>query len=232
VPPANVPWHALQPAQEVFLAAILNGDRATALRIVRAAQKAGHSMLDVNVGIIMQALHEVGHLWETNRISVAVEHMATAAAQYVVARLDEHLAANGDDRGTILITGVQGERHQIGAEMATRVLEADGWTVRYLGTHLPPASILHAVSTVNPDILAVSATMLHNLPAVGALLHAVHEQYGERRPRIAICGAVVQHVPDIAGVVGADRSIRGLQDALPVMLALFADGQAPAAGGI
>jgi methanogenic corrinoid protein MtbC1 len=116
--------------------------------------------------------------------------------------------------------------------MAARVLEADGWTVRYLGTHLPPASILHAVSTVNPDILAVSATMLHNLPGVRALIQAVHEQYGARRPRIAVCGAVVQQVPDIADVVGADRSVRGLQDALPVMRVLFAERQAPADGGV
>ncbi len=191
----------------------MQGQRTEALRIARVAQRAGHSMLDVYVGIVIEALHEIGRLWETNRISVAVEHMASAAVQYVVARLDELSGASPTARGSIVITWVQGERHQIGAEMAVSVLEADGWTVRYLGTHLPQATILHVLSTVKPDILAVSTTMLHNRPAMSTLIRSVREQRGDRSPRIVACGAVVRHVPDIAATVGADRSAISLQDA-------------------
>jgi hypothetical protein len=64
------------------------------------------------------------------------------------------------------------------------------------------------------------------------LIRTVHEQYAERRPRIAVCGAVVQQVAGIASIVGADRSVVGFQDAPGVMRSLIAEGQASSEGGV
>ena len=92
--------------QDTFLELVLEGRRAEALAVVREALTGGLSLLDVYVGIVQEALNAVGRLWETNRITVGTEHMATAVAQYVLARLDAHATPRAATQGTILIAGI------------------------------------------------------------------------------------------------------------------------------
>ena len=67
-------------------------------------------------------------------------------------------------RGRPVITGVEGEFHQIGANMVADVLESGGWDVRFLVTQLPHAGILDAVEEHDADLLGISVTMVCNLP--------------------------------------------------------------------
>lgn len=203
-----------------FLDLILEGRRTEAVQVAREARESGMSLLDVYTGIVREALYEVGRRWETNRITVGTEHMATAIAQYVLARLDETPTPSVPPRGNILIMGVQGERHQVGANMAASVLEADGWTVRYLGTDLPDSSVLRALDTFEAEILCVCAVMLPQVLAARRLIRAVREHCGDRCPRLAICGAVAQLVPDIAAAIGADFSVFDLAVAPSAMRTL------------
>ena len=73
--------------RQVFLSAILGGQRHAALNIVEEALRAGHSHVDIYVNVFTEALHRVGELWELNKISVAQEHIATAITQYAIAAI-------------------------------------------------------------------------------------------------------------------------------------------------
>ncbi len=69
-------------------------------------------------------------------------------------------------RGSMVVTGVAGELHQIGANLVADAMEAKGWMVRFLGTNLPHSSVLSAVEQSSADILCISTTIVANLPAV------------------------------------------------------------------
>ncbi len=73
----------------------------------------------------------------------------------------------------MVLTGVQGEMHQVGANMVADVLEFHGWEVRFLGTNLPQAGILRVVEEQRPDVVGISATMLFNLPRVRELIESI-----------------------------------------------------------
>ena len=210
------------PAQVLFLQMILAGKRKEALHIVQEALHAGQALLDVYVEILQESLYLTGRLWETNQITVAEEHMATAIVQYVLAQQYARLPPAASIRGNIVVTGIQGELHQVGANLVADVLDADGWDVRFLGTNLPQAAILAAIDAHRADILGISATMLFSLPQVKALMAAVRARYGPHRPRIVLGGGAFRGLPNLATDLGADGSTTDVRDVSALMQAVLA----------
>ncbi|HEX8679910.1 MAG TPA: cobalamin-dependent protein [Chthoniobacterales bacterium] len=194
--PAAPGESALDSARSVFVQAILAGRRREALTVAREAVRQGHTVAGVYVHVFQEALYEVGRLWERGRITVAQEHMATATVQYVIAQMYSELPLAARARGKAIVTGVQGEFHQVGANIVADMLEMDGWNVRFLGTNMPHRGILAAIEEGGVDLLGISATMLFNLPQVRALVHEVREKLGAGAPRIVVGGGAFRLCPE------------------------------------
>lgn len=197
----------------VFLQAILAGQRHAAVRIAREALERGTTLPELYVDVFQPALYEVGARWEANRLTVAQEHIATAVTQYVMARVYHPPDDDGPRRGSVVLTGVEGELHNIGAVMVGDLLESTGWNVRFLGTNLPAASILSVVREAAPTHIGISATMLFNVGAVRDLIAAVRAEFADR-VRIVVGGAAFRAVPDLWQQITADAhatDLRGVQ---------------------
>jgi len=152
-------------SQRLFLQAILKGQRKAATTIMSEALREGHPVVDIYIEVFQESLYQVGRLWESNKITVAEEHMATAITQYVVAQTYAHLPTSSTRRGNVVLTGVAGELHQLGANMVSDVLESQGYDVHFLGTNMPNSGILQEIENHRADMLGISATMLFNIPA-------------------------------------------------------------------
>ncbi len=204
--------------RSLFLQAILHGGRKAACNVVTEAVRAGHPVVDLYTLVLQEALYEVGRLWEANRITVAVEHMATAIVQFVMAQLYPLLPPPGHQgRGNAVITGVEGELHQVGANMVADVLESAGWNVRFLGTNMPLAGILQVVEDHKAEVVGVSATMLFNLLKVRRLVGDIRARFAARPPRILVGGGAFRSLTAPAEVVGADGFAADLQSALALL---------------
>ena len=188
----------------VYLQSILIGARAGSVRIVEEALQNGASVFDIYAQVFQESLYEVGGLWAEGKISVSVEHRATAITQFVMAGIYSRglpVRPSAPPRQAI-VTGVAGELHQIGANMVADVLENAGWNVEFLGTDAPHAGILDAVQTQNSDLLCISATMLFNVPNVVRLIRDLRAR--SPRPRVLIGGAAFRARPDLWAEIGAD----------------------------
>lgn len=203
--------------RRLFLQAILQGQRKAASTIVAEAVGSGQPIVDIYVAVLQESLYEVGRLWEENRITVAVEHMATAIVQFVMAQLYTQIPLASEKRGNAVITGVQGELHQVGANMVADVLEARGWNVRFLGTNMPHAGVLQAVAEHKADVVGISSTMLFHLPQVRQLVGEVREKFADRSPRVLIGGGAFHSLPSPAAEVGADGFAVDLKSALSLV---------------
>ena len=107
------------------------------------------------VEVVHPLLEEVGRGWAEERLSVAQEHLVTAAIR---ARLERLLAdARGGVRGVAVLACAPGERHELGLLMLAVLLRADGWQVAYLGADTPLEDTLEFAATINARILCVSA---------------------------------------------------------------------------
>ena len=202
--------------REVFLTAILGGQRQAALNIVEEALRTGHSHVDIYIDLFAESLHRVGKLWELNKISVAQEHMATSITQYAIATIYPRLVPTAVHRGSMVVTGVSGELHQIGGNLVADAMEANGWTVRFLGTNLPHSSVLAAVEESSADVLCISTTILANLPSVAELVRVVRSKLSDRVPKIVLGGTAYRLAAQFAQDVGA-TGINDLRHALATL---------------
>jgi len=201
----------------VYLAAILGGQRQAALNIVEEALRGGYSHVDIYVDVFAESLHRVGELWEMNKISVAQEHIATAITQYAIAAIYPKLVPAEIHRGNMVVTGVAGELHQIGANLVADAMEATGWTVRFLGTNLPHSSVLSTIEEISADVLCISTTIVANLPSAADLVRVVRSKLNGRSPKIVLGGAAYRLTTRFAHEVGATESFTDLRRALGIL---------------
>jgi methanogenic corrinoid protein MtbC1 len=208
---------ALGVTQRLFTQAILLGQRKAAETVVMQAIENGVPLLDVYVDVLQEALFEVGRRWEENMITVAEEHMATAITQYLLAQLYPRIAWAGAIKGRIVVTGVQGELHHVGANIVADVLEANGWDVRFLGTNLPHAGILRVIEEHGADIVGISVTVLSNIPQLISLVEATDRAFGRDHVRIMVGGSAFRSKPHLWKEVGAHGFARDARQLLGVI---------------
>ena len=113
----------------------------------------------------------------------------------------------------VVITGAQGEFHQVGANMVADVLEAAGWDVRFLGTDTPIGGVLEAIEEHEADILGISATMLFHISSVARLIDSVRAKRG-RQIRILAGGGAFRSAPSLYNELGADGCALDLRSAV------------------
>lgn len=209
-----VPVSALAQACGLYLQAALKGERRAAEGIAMQALKQTPDVVDLYVDLFQSTQYEVGRLWENNRITVAEEHMATAITQYVMARVYQEVEPVAPTAGRMLITGIDGELHQVGSNMVADIFEMRGWDVRFLGSNVPHCGILQAIEEHRPDVVGVSATMLFSLPKVIRLVGDIHERFASSPPRIIVGGRAFLTTPALCQELGTNAPVVDLRGAL------------------
>jgi methanogenic corrinoid protein MtbC1 len=199
----------LDDKKSAFLQAVLVADRRAALTVVEHSLRTSEPA-SVYVEVIATAMHDVGRLWQGNRISVAREHMATATTQYVLAQVYSKHSPSVHSRGKAVVSGMQGEFHQLGAHMVADVLDYDGWDVRFLGTNMPHDGILAAIEEQEATMVGLSATMLLSAPKLGALINDIKRRLPSARILVGGSLVVNGYIDPIA--MGADAGASSLLD--------------------
>jgi MerR family transcriptional regulator, light-induced transcriptional regulator len=206
------------PTASQFLDALLRADRARAVLLAEQAVRNGRSVTDVHLHLVQASLARIGRLWEQGRIAIAVEHTATAIAQYVITCLYPLMPQVEEWRGRVLLAGVRGEMHQLGGHLVADALEADGWQVRFLGADCPQVHIVAACRSFAPRVLGLSCTMESGLAEVCRVIAAVRRKARPAKlPRILLGGQAFGSGPqarDLARRLGADAVAGDLSEAV------------------
>lgn len=160
--------------REQFLAAILAGDLPGALAIAQEV-RSRDGIQALYEELVTRSLIEVGRLWQTRRISVADEHVASAIAQSVLAALYPTFpwAPNGP---RAIVTCIAGERHELGARVAADLIALDGWNVIYVGADVPIDALIDLAMRVAPVFVGLSVAMVERLPAACETIARLRER--------------------------------------------------------
>jgi MerR family transcriptional regulator, light-induced transcriptional regulator len=191
-----------------YLAALLNGDRPVCGAIVRELCAAGAGVKDLYLNLFQRSLYQVGELWEGHRISVAVEHLATAITERVMMIVQPQVFGGPARERSIIIACVADEYHQLGAKMVADLAEMHGWRGHFLGANTPIEGLLQMIELHKPDLLGLSLSVYCNLPA---LLRALDALAGAFPGLPTLVGG--QALRPLWGGVAA---LRGYGDVLPV----------------
>lgn len=199
-----------------YCVALIAGDTRQAAADIRRAQAAGASFTDLAEYVLQPALYEIGRLWAAGEVTVAQEHLATAATHDLLTEL----AAAADRLPSIgrhaVTACVPGERHELGLKMIALALELVGWDVDYLGADAPADTILDFVQRRRPDILLLSAASTEGHAAALEILHGIAAMPETARPRVQIGGQSFQPDGDYSHF-GADFLNGHLSDVLATL---------------
>jgi methanogenic corrinoid protein MtbC1 len=193
-----------------YLAALLRRDRDEASRLVLEAD-APLALLYTQVFRPVQ--RELGRLWQLNRVTVADEHFGTAATQTIISRLYVEAFAAPRRGSEILVATVPGNLHELGARMVADLFELAGWDTTYGGPQAPEA-FREAVASRKPALVALSASMPHQLTALTAMIAALRTDPACAGRRVLVGGLAFGSSSEIWRAVGADGYAAEAEDAI------------------
>jgi methanogenic corrinoid protein MtbC1/DNA-binding transcriptional regulator YhcF (GntR family) len=209
---------------ERYVALQLAGERAAARELLlQEGLAAGLSVGELYRQVLEPAQHRAGDLWQSNQISIAREHLATAVTEAVMIDLAA-LAPHAADTGLrVLVACVEGELHDIGARMVADLLELDGFAVRFLGADVPTDSLLDMLREESPRLLVLSAAVPERLAALQAAVLRVREVYGPR-VRIFVGGQIMHWAEEVARALEVDLAAGDALETVAAARRLFMPG--------
>jgi methanogenic corrinoid protein MtbC1 len=189
-----------------YLARLLEGNRSAAGYLIGNAMGAGAKVEDMHLHVFQPCQWELGRLWQMNRITVADEHYCTAATQLIMSQLYGYIFGGSRNELKMVSTCVGDEMHEIGARMVSDLFELNGWDTHYLGANVPAESVASTIEKFNPDVLAISATLVSHVSAVKNLIRQVRESPAGARAKILVGGHPFRIAPGLWQKVRADAT--------------------------
>lgn len=162
---------------DTFLKALLEGDRNRCSEIIRSELKNDTSFIELYERLLKTALYTVGDLWESNKISVATEHLASAIIEALLNEIYPSIQPGQFVEKSVVLTCVEDELHQVGIRMASDVFELHGWNTLFLGASTPVNELIDFLKERKPDILAVSISLYFHFPKFEIMIQKIRDEF-------------------------------------------------------
>jgi len=172
--------------EDRLLDRLLAGDEPGAWQVVDAALVSRTTPDRAHLELLAPCMAEVGRRWEAGTLTVGEEHIASATAARIAARLAPLCTPRGRRRGTVVVGGPPGEHHTLPATLLTNVLRARAWRVIELGGDTPAADFVDAARRADRlTAIAVSVGSHVALDAARQVIAAVHAALPDPPPVLA-----------------------------------------------
>ncbi|MCC6127533.1 MAG: cobalamin-dependent protein [Pirellulales bacterium] len=197
-----------------YLLAILEGDRRRASGLILAAADEGKSAADLYLHVLQPAEEELGRMWHLGEINVAEEHFATATTRWVMAQLHGRVEPKPANGKTLLAAGVASNQHDLGIQAVADLFEQDGWRVVLLGASVPVEDLVEAVDFYSPDAVALSISLVGQLPTLQNTIAAIRATPQGATTKILVGGRGMMNDPQLVKWLGADVFAANALDAV------------------
>jgi methanogenic corrinoid protein MtbC1 len=157
-----------------YLSYLLSGNRAECRNVVGELLATNIDIRDLYLRLFQRSLYRVGELWESDRISVATEHVATSITESLLTLGYPELFAGQRIGNKAVISCGLNEFHQVGGKIVADILELNGWDSYFLGANTPVQDLIKYIDEKQPDLLGMSLSVYSNMPA---LMETVTEVY-------------------------------------------------------
>jgi MerR family transcriptional regulator, light-induced transcriptional regulator len=160
-----------------YFDALQAGDREVCHAIFTQWLDAGVELRWIYDQRVRRSLYEIGELWERGRVSVAVEHLATAITESLLTLTYPRLFARPRVGRSAIVTCVANEHHQIGGKMVADLFELHGWRGYFLGANAPLPDVLKLVAEKRPDAVGLSVSVTFSLDTVLRAAREIREAF-------------------------------------------------------
>lgn len=148
-------------------------DESTAENLV-ASMLAIYPVEQVCIELITPTLWDIGLLWEQGKITVSVEHFASAFFRGILTNLF-HVTPDVGTGPLVIVCCAPGEAHELAPLMLALLLRRAGMHVIYLGQSIQISGLIDTISELSTTLLCVSLTLPNYLDDLIELGHKVQE---------------------------------------------------------
>ncbi len=190
---------------EKLLNAIIEMREDEALALAKEALDAGTDPLEM-VDLFRKAVEEVGNLYEKGEYFLP-ELMMTGQMMKQLAELTKDIvcaesSGSANKLGKVLIGTVKGDIHDIGKNIVTFMLDANGFEVKDLGVDVSPEKFIEAIREFEPQVVGLSALLTLAFDPMKETVEAFEKAGLRDKIKIMVGGAPVNE--QIREYCGAD----------------------------
>lgn len=142
--------------------AIVEADEDMAVEVMEQAAAEGVTTVELLQEGFSKGMNELGDQFGRGEIFLPELIFATEVMKVVTNRVDEELAAKGEDaaeKGKMVMATVEGDVHDIGKGICVSMLKSCGLEVYDLGREVPADTIIEKAEEVGADIIGTSALL-------------------------------------------------------------------------
>ena len=203
--------------------ALQEGEEDQAEILTRQALDAGIDPLDLIKEVLVPTLSKVGEDFQEFRIFLPELMLAGEAAKRATVLLEAAIVAQGkvlSTLGKVVIGTVEGDIHDIGQNIVSSLLSANGFEVTNLGRNVKPSAFLEAAEQAGADIVGMSALMTTTLPMQRRTIKLFEEVGARDKYKLLVGGGAVNDrwveeigadgfAPDAAAAVDLCKRLMG-----------------------
>lgn len=203
--------------------AVIDGDEDEARQSATEAISGGMDPLEAVEQGLSKGMDVIGAEFERGDVFLPELLMAAAAFNAAMEVIQPEIEAQKKQLttlGTVVISTVKGDVHNIGKNIVATVLRINGFKVLDLGVDNPTLNIIQEAQSAGADIIALSSLMTTTLPAQREVLDVLREM-GLRDQFLVMVGGgpVTQEWSEEIGADGYGKSaIEAVETAKQLML--------------
>lgn len=196
-------------------------DKAGVEQTTLEALAAGASAQEIISRGLGPGMEDVGKRFEEGDFFVPELLLSARAMQSALDLLRPHLESSADTSPGIVVLGtVQGDVHEIGKNIVSVVLAADGFEVHDLGEDVPPQVFLDRANELGADVVGMSALISLAVSKMAETVAMLRES--GFKGRIIVGGAALTR--ESAKEIGADAFAADAWEALGRVRSLIHQG--------
>jgi 5-methyltetrahydrofolate--homocysteine methyltransferase len=173
---------------------------------------------------LTEELREIGDKFGTGELWFIDLMAAAHTVQAAVSILEPEIKKRDiqmESMGRFLIGTVEGDIHDIGKNIVTLLLKANGYEVIDIGVDIPAEVFIEKVIKYKPDFLGLSSLLTSSMPEQKKVIDALIENKLRDTVKVIIGGAAVNE--KWASEIGADGYAEDAVDAIKVTKALTSE---------
>ncbi len=183
---------------------LIDGSRRECRKLLAGALAEGRSAEDLLLEMIWPAMDELATLFREDRIDFAVEHIATRINRSLADQLQGNLPSSLPNGKNTIVCCSDVEGHELGAQILTDLLEAEGWEVRFIGSGVPMDELVQLIGRVQPQLVVYYGTEPGGIPEVRRTLLHMRRIAASPGTTVLTSGGVFNRTEGLWIEVGAD----------------------------
>ena len=171
---------------------------------IQKAREAGVDPQEILQEGLLAGMGVIGEKFKQNKVYIPEVMLAARAMNTGLELLKPLLAGQAaQEKGTVVIGTVKGDRHDIGKNLCKMMLEGKGLKVIDLGVDVPAAKYLDAAQQHGAAVICCSALLTTTMGEMRTVVQLVQQSPLAGKVRVMVGGAPVSQA--FCDEIGADR---------------------------